>query len=297
MPRCNRAASTRLSGHEPTPHHSPNRIDRRAHTARARLARRGLFRSSSCMASSPPPQCGADVCSNLSQPCIAFDLPGFGDSDLPTSPTCSAYADDITAGHRRTRPRSLRAGRALVRRRRRGGRGRPFPTSVTSADPARTGRLWPDRADRGADDAGHPLPRRGQRAARALAAPDRSVFGADRGRAPGQPRAGRSRPLFAPQSPTKAPSPPSGGPTTGSCGPGSGRDVQAAFPQAEVLFWPAWAITRCASVATRCSSSCGAAGPRAQAPGAPPAARTDLLAVPRVSLRVSLSPRLTPRLA
>jgi len=30
-------------------------------------------------------------------PCIAFDLPGFGDSDLPTRPRISAYAEDILA--------------------------------------------------------------------------------------------------------------------------------------------------------------------------------------------------------
>jgi pimeloyl-ACP methyl ester carboxylesterase len=33
----------------------------------------------------------------LPNPCLAFDLPGFGDSDLPTRPRISAYADDVLA--------------------------------------------------------------------------------------------------------------------------------------------------------------------------------------------------------
>ena len=31
-------------------------------------------------------------------PCVAFDLPGFGDSDLPARPRISAYAQDVAAG-------------------------------------------------------------------------------------------------------------------------------------------------------------------------------------------------------
>ena len=31
-------------------------------------------------------------------PCVAFDLPGFGGSDLPSAPDVSAYAEDIAAG-------------------------------------------------------------------------------------------------------------------------------------------------------------------------------------------------------
>ncbi len=32
------------------------------------------------------------------RPCVAFDLPGFGESDLPTRPRMSAYAQDISDG-------------------------------------------------------------------------------------------------------------------------------------------------------------------------------------------------------
>ena len=39
-----------------------------------------------------------EVCSSLDRPCIAFDLPGFGGSDLPSAPDVSAYAEDIAAG-------------------------------------------------------------------------------------------------------------------------------------------------------------------------------------------------------
>ena len=40
----------------------------------------------------------AEVCSGLDRPCIAFDLPGFGGSDLPTRPDVAAYAEDVAAG-------------------------------------------------------------------------------------------------------------------------------------------------------------------------------------------------------
>ena len=39
-----------------------------------------------------------EVCDDLGRPCVAFDLPGFGGSDLPSSPDVSAYAADIAAG-------------------------------------------------------------------------------------------------------------------------------------------------------------------------------------------------------
>ena len=39
-----------------------------------------------------------EVCAELGRPCIAFDLPGFGGSDLPSAPDVSAYAEDIAAG-------------------------------------------------------------------------------------------------------------------------------------------------------------------------------------------------------
>ena len=39
-----------------------------------------------------------EVCPELDRPCIAFDLPGFGGSDLPSAPDVSAYAADIAAG-------------------------------------------------------------------------------------------------------------------------------------------------------------------------------------------------------
>ena len=32
------------------------------------------------------------------RPCIAFDLPGFGRSDLPSRPRISAYAEDVPPG-------------------------------------------------------------------------------------------------------------------------------------------------------------------------------------------------------
>ncbi len=38
------------------------------------------------------------LAASSSHPCIAFDLPGFGGSDLPTRPRVSAYADDVLAG-------------------------------------------------------------------------------------------------------------------------------------------------------------------------------------------------------
>ncbi len=37
------------------------------------------------------------ICSTLDRPCIAFDLPGFGGSDLPSAPDVSAYAGDVAA--------------------------------------------------------------------------------------------------------------------------------------------------------------------------------------------------------
>ena len=40
------------------------------------------------------------TCSGLSRPCIAFDLPGFGGSDLPVRPDVGAYAADVAAGIR-----------------------------------------------------------------------------------------------------------------------------------------------------------------------------------------------------
>jgi pimeloyl-ACP methyl ester carboxylesterase len=39
----------------------------------------------------------AEVCSALDRPCIAFDLPGFGESDVPTQPLVTAYAEDVAA--------------------------------------------------------------------------------------------------------------------------------------------------------------------------------------------------------
>ncbi len=48
----------------------------------------GLFGSSACW---------AEVCSGLDRPCIAFDLPGFGGSDLPLRPDVAAYAEDVAA--------------------------------------------------------------------------------------------------------------------------------------------------------------------------------------------------------
>jgi pimeloyl-ACP methyl ester carboxylesterase len=48
----------------------------------------GLFGSSACW---------AEVCSGLDRPCIAFDLPGFGESDLPLRPDVAAYAEDVAA--------------------------------------------------------------------------------------------------------------------------------------------------------------------------------------------------------
>lgn len=35
---------------------------------------------------------------STTRPCVAFDLPGFGGSDLPTRPRISAYAEDVLAG-------------------------------------------------------------------------------------------------------------------------------------------------------------------------------------------------------
>ena len=40
------------------------------------------------------------ACSGLSRPCIAFDLPGFGGSDLPVRAGVDAYAGDVAAGIR-----------------------------------------------------------------------------------------------------------------------------------------------------------------------------------------------------
>jgi len=40
------------------------------------------------------------ICSTLDRPCIAFDLPGFGGSDLPSAPDVSAYAGDVAAALR-----------------------------------------------------------------------------------------------------------------------------------------------------------------------------------------------------
>jgi pimeloyl-ACP methyl ester carboxylesterase len=40
----------------------------------------------------------ASLARSLRRPVIAFDLPGFGSSDLPTRPRLSAYADDVVAG-------------------------------------------------------------------------------------------------------------------------------------------------------------------------------------------------------
>src|SRR3954451_5433396 len=40
------------------------------------------------------------ICSALDRPCIAFDLPGFGGSDLPSAPDVSAYAGDVAAALR-----------------------------------------------------------------------------------------------------------------------------------------------------------------------------------------------------
>jgi pimeloyl-ACP methyl ester carboxylesterase len=37
----------------------------------------------------------ADLAGRTSQPCIAIDLPGFGDSPAPTRPRLSAYAEDV----------------------------------------------------------------------------------------------------------------------------------------------------------------------------------------------------------
>lgn len=39
-----------------------------------------------------------DLCAMTRRPCFAFDLPGFGDSDLPTRPSFNAYAEDIVEG-------------------------------------------------------------------------------------------------------------------------------------------------------------------------------------------------------
>ncbi len=39
-----------------------------------------------------------EICTELDRPCVAFDLPGFGGSDLPSAPDVSAYAADIAAG-------------------------------------------------------------------------------------------------------------------------------------------------------------------------------------------------------
>ena len=39
-----------------------------------------------------------EIAGELGRPVIAFDLPGFGGSDLPSSPDVSAYAADIAAG-------------------------------------------------------------------------------------------------------------------------------------------------------------------------------------------------------
>jgi pimeloyl-ACP methyl ester carboxylesterase len=41
--------------------------------------------------------CWAEICSGLDRPCIAFDLPGFGESDLPLRPDVAAYAEDVAA--------------------------------------------------------------------------------------------------------------------------------------------------------------------------------------------------------
>lgn len=49
----------------------------------------GLFGSASCW---------SDVIAALPQPAIAFDLPGFGASDLPLRPHVAAYADDLARG-------------------------------------------------------------------------------------------------------------------------------------------------------------------------------------------------------
>lgn len=42
----------------------------------------------------------SEVCSGLSRPCVAFDLPGFGGSDLPARADVAAYAADVAAGIR-----------------------------------------------------------------------------------------------------------------------------------------------------------------------------------------------------
>jgi pimeloyl-ACP methyl ester carboxylesterase len=42
----------------------------------------------------------AGVAADTHRPCIAFDLPGFGGSSLPTRPRISAYAEDIVEGLR-----------------------------------------------------------------------------------------------------------------------------------------------------------------------------------------------------
>jgi pyruvate dehydrogenase E2 component (dihydrolipoamide acetyltransferase) len=39
-----------------------------------------------------------DVCRAAGRPCVAFDLPGFGRSDMPSRPSLRAYAEDVIEG-------------------------------------------------------------------------------------------------------------------------------------------------------------------------------------------------------
>lgn len=39
-----------------------------------------------------------DLCRSTRRPCVAFDLPGFGASDMPAFPAFSSYAHDVIAG-------------------------------------------------------------------------------------------------------------------------------------------------------------------------------------------------------
>lgn len=48
-----------------------------------------------------------DIAAASPRPSVAFDLPGFGDSDLPTRPRVSAYADDIVTAIRRLELRDV----------------------------------------------------------------------------------------------------------------------------------------------------------------------------------------------
>lgn len=47
------------------------------------------------------------LCESTRRPCVAIDLAGFGQSDLPAHPSFSSYADDIVAALRELAPRDM----------------------------------------------------------------------------------------------------------------------------------------------------------------------------------------------